>query len=73
MKAHKHIPNYADHNADVADHVICNYCETEMLVNCGEEKCPLCGMKGTLRWASTYYNYFEVDVNKFYEEFLLYS
>lgn len=33
-----------------ADHVRCTYCEKEMYVPLGEEKCLSCGKEGCLVW-----------------------
>jgi len=37
-------------NTEFADYVFCNNCETEMLVDVGEEVCPVCGNTGTMPW-----------------------
>lgn len=37
-------------NGDVADHVICSQCDTEMLLSPGTEVCPVCGNEGCLGW-----------------------
>ena len=36
--------------AEFADYVICNDCENEMLVDIGEDICPMCGSVGTMSW-----------------------
>lgn len=34
------------------DHVKCCNCETELLVDLGEDKCPNCGFVGALAWVN---------------------
>lgn len=35
---------------DYGDWVICNNCETQMLLSVGTEICPVCGAKGCMSW-----------------------
>lgn len=46
-----------------ADHVICNGCDTEMLVPIGTDICPECGTDGCMRWHNEEQT--EVDVQEF--------
>lgn len=44
-----------------ADHVKCNWCDTESYISIGEEKCPNCHKTGFLQWVNEDELEMEVD------------
>jgi|LakMenEpi03Aug12_release.lakeMendotaPanAssembly.Ray.scaffolds.fasta_scaffold4684953_1 hypothetical protein len=43
------------------DHVICNNCGKEQLIEKGLDKCPICSFEGALMWVDTDKPEVEVD------------
>lgn len=48
----------------LADHVKCNFCDTEIYVQLGEEVCPNCKKEGFLMWLDENQQEVEVDENR---------
>jgi len=45
----------------IADHVKCNWCDTESFIPIGEEVCPNCNKEGYLAWVDEENPEIEVD------------
>lgn len=68
MKAHQNVQCFANTDVNIADHVFCNNCMHQILVDCGTDVCPLCGKEGVMVWFSNDPEYNEVVISDFYNE-----